>query len=263
MSQTITNVSKFVKELSKTLYEAYETDAAALGDDYLQKIINDVLSKYTSTSEDSDASEAEETGLEKGDVGDGDESESVHTEDSSESEEAPKKTKGKAVKKAPAKTAKKAPAKAAKTAKGKAPAKKAKGSAPAKGKAKTAAPKGKKVAVESGSEDENTPKDLSKMKLPELKALAKERKVDIKGKTKKDDIVAALEAAGGEKSEDEASDNGSEKSEAGEDVDFDSLTLAELKTRIDTLNEGREKADKISKVGKKADLIERLKEASE
>lgn len=68
----------------------------------------------------------------------------------------------------------------------------------AKGKAKKAA---KEESEEEAPEEEDAEVDYSKMKLPELKKLAKEHGVDIKGKTKKDDIVAALEAAGGEAEE--------------------------------------------------------------
>lgn len=91
----------------------------------------------------------------------------------------------------------------AKPAKGrKAPAKPAKSSAKGKAAKAPAKAKGKKAPVEEESEDEasgdaetKASPEYKKMKLPELKALAKERGVDIKG-MKKDDIVAALEAGG-------------------------------------------------------------------
>lgn len=236
----MSNLTKFTKNFAKDLLEFFDSDGTVDDENgiALQKLISDTLSEHEKLLRGEVDSE-EGAALEKG------EDESDHTEASSE--EVPKKVKGKAAK-APAK-GKKAPAKTKAPAKGKkVPAKKA--------------PKAKKVEEDaSGSSVEET-NDLSKMKIPELKALAKERKVNIKGKTKKDDIVAALlKAAAGV--EDEKSEEVSEKSEADDEQDFDSLTLAELKTRIDGLNECREKADKISKVGKKDELVKRLKKASE
>ena len=97
-----------------------------------------------------------------------------------------------------------------------------------KGKGKAAPKKGAKGKpaeedASSGDEEEGDDNkaavDYSKMKLPELKKLAKERNVDIKGKTKKDDIVAALEEALGEEKEEEEEVEEKEEEEEVEEED--------------------------------------------
>ena len=92
--------------------------------------------------------------------------------------------------------------------KGKAPARKAPAK-PTKGKAKDV------------SEDEELEGEekYAKMKIADLKTLCKEREVDIKGKTKKEDIVAALVEADGEgqEKEDEATAEEVEEEEVEDD----------------------------------------------
>lgn len=68
---------------------------------------------------------------------------------------------------------------------------------------------------ESGSGDGSGDDDLSKKKVDELKAIAAERKVDISGLTKKDDILAAL-------------DRDAKIRAALEAGNYDELTIAEL-----------------------------------
>ena len=176
-------------------------------------------------------------------------------DDIASSDEAPKKASKAKGSKAPAKgkvkedsteseSSEETPKKKKAPAKGKAPAKKIV-TAPAKGKAA----KGKAPVEEDDSNFEG-------MTVAQLKAVLKgTRNIKFDAKMKKSDLVALIKGvSGGEAS-------GSE-SDIEKDEGVESLTLAQLKDRIDSLNEGREKADKISKVGKKGELVERIKLAA-
>lgn len=277
MSGTIANVEDFTAELIDAIMGTIDGLVQSLEDTELtemrEKLAENIATCMAKFAGDADADVEVEPDVEASD------------------EEKP-------AKKATPKGKSKAPAKGKKpTPKGKAPAKgKAKKpatKAPAKGKkapAKKAPVKGKaKAPVEEEDELE-----VSKMTVVQLKAKCKEMKIKFDPKAKKADLVALLEGGEGsdaevvgkkvpakgkgkgkaakQESEEEASDaepalDAGEDSEAAPsddadaDEDLEKLTLAELKARIDKLNVGREKDEKLAKKGNKAELVARVQGA--
>jgi hypothetical protein len=250
MSITIPDANTFIDNLAATLVASFDL---ADHEEAIKKMITAGLSKSGLEKEDEESLMSE---------GEGDE---VASSEEAPKAKAPVKAKGKPKTKAPVKakaskakkdssesesSSEETPKKKKAPVKAKAPAKGTKASkAPAK---KTVA-KGKATKAPVEEDDSN----FEGMTVAQLKALLKEKKIKFDAKMKKAELVALMEdVSGGESSGDESS--GEKEAEKDE---IESLTLAELKERIDSLNEGKEKADKISKVGKKTDLIERIKAA--
>lgn len=101
---------------------------------------------------------------------------------------------------------------------------------------------------EEADEEKDEEADYEKMALPELKALCKEKGLDMKGLKKKTDFIALLQ-------EQEEGDEEKDEEEGGnEDVDYEKMTLPELKALC------KEKELDTKGLKKKSDFVSLLQE---
>lgn len=108
--------------------------------------------------------------------------------------------------------------------------------------------------VEELPEDEEELPEYEEMTLKDLRAEARARKVTVPAKAKKDDLIAALEAADEEDLEDDV-----EEIEIEEEIEtaYDGMTLKALKA------EARTRGIRVTNKMKKEDLIEILQDDDE